>query len=147
MVQRNLWVSGGLMIGMLVAAVAALGADGPATRDPDDPAAQWTECGEPWAKGCEFLGLWGDPEKTPIGSYVRAPKGYAFLKHSHGSTEHIVVLRGRVTSAVEGGKEVVSLPGMYVEFESGVPHWARCEEACLMYNTYDKPPCSVKFHR
>ena len=40
MVQRNLWVSGGLMIGMLVAAVAALGADGPATRDPDDPAAQ-----------------------------------------------------------------------------------------------------------
>lgn len=133
-------------LGVLCAGTPTLAADAVQVRDADDPSAQWTECGDPWPKGCEFLGLWGDPEKTPIGSYVRAPKGYEFIKHSHPSTEHILVIKGVVKSGIVGGPEAVAQPGQYIAFGPDVPHWARCDQACLMYIVYDKPPYGVKFH-
>jgi hypothetical protein len=31
------------------------------------------------------------------------------------------------------------MPGMYWGVGADAVHWARCEEACLMYITYDLP--------
>jgi quercetin dioxygenase-like cupin family protein len=135
-----------LLAAALASTYPAFAADSVVTANAEDASAKWTECGDPWPKGCEYIGLWGDAEKSPIGSYVRAPKGYIFLNHSHPSTEHILVLKGVVKGGVVGGPEISTLPGMYIGYPANAPHWARCEEACLMYIVYDKAPYGVKFH-
>jgi hypothetical protein len=50
-----------------------------------------------------------------------------------------MVVRGRISGAVDGTKETMVTPGMYWAFGGKAVHWARCEDPCLMYITYDKP--------
>jgi hypothetical protein len=123
---------------------AAGGADSVTALAADEAAVKWFECGG-FPKGCEGTLVWGDWEKTTHGYYVRAPKGYLFPRHAHTSPERILVLRGRMVGAVDGGGEMMVTPGMYWGFEGKAVHWARCEDACLMYITYDGP-FDVKFH-
>ena len=105
---------------------------------PDEAALKWFECGG-FPKGCEGAWVWGDAEKAQSGFYVRAPKGYVFPRHLHASPERILVLRGRISGAVDGDAETLVTPGMYWGFPGKAVHWARCEDACLMYITYDTP--------
>jgi quercetin dioxygenase-like cupin family protein len=71
--------------------------------------------------------------------WVRAPKGHTFARHAHPTPERILLVRGRITGAVDGGRETTLMPGMYWGVGADAVHWARCEEACLMYITYDLP--------
>jgi quercetin dioxygenase-like cupin family protein len=103
---------------------------------PDEAALKWFECGG-FPKGCEAAWVWGNAEKAQSGFYVRGPKGYLFPRHVHTSPERILVLRGRISGAIDGGAEVMVTPGMYWGFAGNAVHWARCEDACLMYITYD----------
>lgn len=118
--------------------------DSVAALAPDEAAVTWFECGG-FPKGCEGALIWGDFEKGASGFYVRAPKGYLFPRHAHASAERILVLRGRVVGAVGNGQEMMVTPGMYWGFDGKAVHWARCEDACLMYITYDAP-FDVIFH-
>lgn len=131
---------------LIASANSALSADAIVTVNPNDAALQWVECGEPFPKGCEFTGLFGDPEKTPIGSFVRSPAGYRFVNHSHPSDEHIVVIKGRLTGGLMGGAESLTPTGGYIKFPANLPHWGKCEEACILYMVYDKAPYGVKAH-
>jgi quercetin dioxygenase-like cupin family protein len=133
---------------LLLLATAGLGsrgfaADGLTIVTPTDPALKWNDCGDQWPKGCEYAEVWGDENKS--GSYVRAPKGYRFVLHSHTSPERMLIVSGRVAAASKDGKEAVGTPGMYMGFDGSVVHWARCDEACVMYITYEMP-YDVKFH-
>jgi hypothetical protein len=132
-----------LLAAVLGFAHDAFCADGLTVVAPSDPALKWNECGDPWPKGCEYADVWGDDTKN--GSYVRAPKGYRFLLHSHTSPERMLIVSGRVAAAAQGGKESVGTPGMYMGFDGKAVHWARCDEACVMYITYEMP-YDVKFH-
>jgi hypothetical protein len=125
----TLWIHTGMV----------MSADPPvAAIAPDEGTLKWFPC-EGWAPGCEGALLWGDPTRGPSGFYVRAPKGYLFPRHTHASPERIAVLRGRISGAVDGTSDAMVSPGMYWGFAGNAVHWARCEDACLMYITYDLP--------
>lgn len=127
-----------VLVCVLVPTITASGAEDVVTLAPDEGALKWFECGG-FPKGCEGAWVWGDSEKAQSGFYVRAPKGYVFPRHIHTSTERILVLRGRMSGSVDGGAETIVTPGMYWGFAGKAVHWARCEDACLMYITYDQP--------
>lgn len=129
----------GLLLGCLAYAVSAGSAEVVTALAPDEGAVKWFEClgGNMPEKGCEATLLWGDWEKGASGWWVRAPKGYLFARHLHAAPERILLMRGRMVGAVDGGKEAMITPGMYWGFDSKAVHWARCEDACLMYITYD----------
>jgi anti-sigma factor ChrR (cupin superfamily) len=129
---------GWVLLGVLLAALETWGADSVVTTAPDQGGLKWFECGG-FPKGCEGAWVWGDSEKAQSGFYVRAPKGYVFPSHIHTSPERILVLRGRMSGAVDGGAETIVTPGMYWGFAGKAVHWARCEDDCLMYITYDLP--------
>lgn len=110
------------------------------TQAPEDSAVKWFECGGPWPqKGCEAAVVWGDWERGASGWWVRAPKGHTFARHSHGSPERILLVRGRMVGGVDGSAELSVKPGMYWELSGNVVHWARCIDSCVMYITYDLP--------
>jgi hypothetical protein len=125
--------------------VTAASADNVVALAPDEAAVKWIECAPGFPKGCEAAVVWGDWEKGPNGWYVRAPKGYTFPRHTHTAPERIIVLRGRMLGAVEGGGEMMVTPGTYWGFAGKAIHWARCEDACLLYIHYDAP-FDVAFH-
>jgi len=126
-------------LGAACLAVASIAnADGISSQSADEASVKWVECGGAWPqKGCEAALVWGDWEKGTHGWWVRAPKGHTFSPHSHTSPERILLVRGRMIGAVDGGKEPMILPGMYWALPGKAFHWARCEDACLMYITYD----------
>ncbi len=129
---------------VLVAGFAAASCAGGAdfkTLSPDEAGLDWFECGggNVWPKGCEAYLVWGNYEKGASGWYIRAPAGYVFPRHFHATEERILVVRGRIAGAVDGGAETVVSPGMYWALGGNAVHWARCEDACLMYITYDGP--------
>ena len=130
-----------LLLGGLLMAACAGSAEVVTTLAPDQAGVTWFECGGGgvWPKGCEAFLVWGDYEKGASGWYVRAPAGYLFPRHQHTSEERILVVRGRISGAVDGTKETMVTPGMYWAFGGKAVHWARCEDPCLMYITYDKP--------
>ena len=129
-----------VLLSSLAPALTASSADNVVALAPDDAAVKWVECGGgAWPKGCEAALAWGDYEKGSSAFYVRAPKGYLFPRHSHTSAERILVLRGRISGAVDGEGEMMVTPGMYWGFQGKAVHWARCEDSCLMYITYDGP--------
>ena len=128
----------GMLAGLLGAGGAAAGAGTLSTGAPDDAATKWQPC-EGWPSGCEFAGVWLDQKSGASGAYVRAPKAYFFQRASHTATERIVVLRGRVTGGIDGAGDGMLTPGMYWNIPAGSVHWARCEDACLMYIEFDQP--------
>ena len=134
-IARTLLLGGLMMVG------CAGSAEVVSSLAPDQAGVTWFECGGGgvWPKGCEALLVWGDYEKGASGWYVRAPAGYLFARHQHTSEERILVVRGRISGAVDGTKETMVTPGMYWAFAGKATHWARCEDACLMYITYDQP--------
>ena len=119
---------------------ASFANDPSVTQMPDDAAVQWAPCGGVWPeKGCEAALAWGDWEKGTSSFWVRAPEGHKFVRHSHPTPERILLVRGHMVGGVDGGKEIRVLPGTYWGVDANVVHWARCEDACLMYITYDLP--------
>ncbi|HZP94182.1 MAG TPA: cupin domain-containing protein [Burkholderiales bacterium] len=129
-----------LLLGGLLITGCAGSAELVTSMAPDQAGVTWFECGGGgvWPKGCEASLVWGDYEKGASGWFVRAPGGYLFPRHEHTSEERILVIRGRITGSVNGAKETMVTPGMYWGFAGKAVHWARCEDPCLMYITYDK---------
>jgi hypothetical protein len=130
-----------LLFGGLALAAWHTGAQLVTAVAPDQAEVTWFECGGGgvWPKGCEAALVWGDFEKGASGWFIRAPAGYTFPRHEHTSEERILVIRGRISGAVDGTRETMVTPGMYWGFAGKAVHWARCEDACLMYITYDRP--------
>ena len=128
------------MLSALPFASASFAADISVTQKPDEAAIPWAHCGGAWPeKGCEAALAWGDWEKGTSGFWVRAPKGHKFVRHAHPTPERILMVRGQIVGGVDGGKEIRVAPGTYWGLDANVVHWARCEDACLMYITYDSP--------
>src|SRR5690349_12559532 len=89
------------------------------TQTADGSSIQWVPCGGPWPeKGCEAALAWGDFEHGASGFWVKAPKGHTFVRHSHPTPERILLIRGRMVGATDGGSETVVLPGMYWGFDA-----------------------------
>lgn len=82
---------------------------------------------DPTLEGVRSVNLWGNPEAGEEHAMLRVfPAGFAPAKHSHPSTESVVVVSGYIVVEHEGGDETVLGPGSYSEIPAGMPHAVRC---------------------
>ena len=80
----------------------------------------------PLAEGnpVEVAVLWGNPETGPAAVMVRFPEGYQEPWHSHTSTYHSVLVKGRFQSRSKNeiSESVTYGPGSYAVQPGGVVH-------------------------
>ena len=85
----------------------------------------WLE--DPRLPGVRSSVLWGDPNSAGEHALLRRfPAGYAPPRHSHPSTESVVMIAGHIIVEHEGGKQRVLGRGSYSEIPGNVVHAVRC---------------------
>jgi quercetin dioxygenase-like cupin family protein len=72
----------------------------------------------------EVAMLWGNPETGPAAVMVRFPEGYEEPWHSHSSTYHSVLVKGRFQSRSrdDSDSQTIFDPGSYAVQPGGVVH-------------------------
>jgi anti-sigma factor ChrR (cupin superfamily) len=92
----------------------------------------WVE--DPRLPGVRSAVLWGDPDSGMEHALLRRfPAGYAPPRHSHPSTESVVMIAGHIVVEHEGGEERVLGPGSYSQIPANMVHAVRCtpEAECI----------------
>jgi len=103
----------------------------------------WQPC-DPSAKdpaACQLAYVNGDPGKEPNHKYVKAKGGFVLGPHWHTGNETIVITKGVVHIAAEGGqeKDAVLNVGDYLRIPARRVHWASCPVECIFYLYVDGP--------
>ncbi len=92
----------------------------------------WVE--DPRLPGVKSSALWGDSNLAGEHALLRRfPAGYAPPRHSHSSTESVVMISGHIIVEHEGGRERILGPGSYSEIPPNMVHAVRCtsDEDCI----------------
>ncbi len=60
--------------------------------------------------------------------------------HYHTAEEQLIIVKGYVSTGMEGMKDIVLGPGGFAMMPSKAPHWFTCtaKEECLMFVTFDR---------
>jgi quercetin dioxygenase-like cupin family protein len=60
--------------------------------------------------------------------------------HYHTAEEQLIIVKGNVSTGMEGMKDTVLGPGGFAMMPSKQPHWFTCtaKEECLMFVTFDR---------
>jgi anti-sigma factor ChrR (cupin superfamily) len=93
---------------------------------------EWVE--DPRLPGVGSAVLWGDPDSGMEHALLRRfPAGYAPPRHSHPSTESVVMIAGHIVVEHEGGEERLLGPGSYSQIPANMVHAVRCtaEAECV----------------
>ena len=108
---------------------------------PDE--ANWIPCPAGSPKGCEIAVLFGDMANGSSHILYRIPAGSApFPKFWHSSSEHGVMIQGKLTGKGDNGEDFGFDKGTYWYIPAGLIHGGvRCsdEESCIWYEFFDKP--------
>jgi quercetin dioxygenase-like cupin family protein len=142
--NRAIWL-GAIVIGGLTmsCSVAVSNDDSNVSADADGetaqvarvvPAEQIEWINDARLEGVKSFNLWGDPAANEEHAMMRVfPAGFAPARHSHPSTESVVVVSGRLLVEHEGSEENVLGPGSYSEIPANMSHAVRCleEEDCF----------------
>jgi quercetin dioxygenase-like cupin family protein len=82
----------------------------------------------------------GDPASGPSTFILKAPAGCVVAPHYHTAEEQLIVVRGEVSTGMEGMSEVVLGAAGFAMMPGKVVHWFTCtsKEACLMFVTFDR---------
>lgn len=104
---------------------------------------QWVPC-DPQATdptACQLMYFHGDPAKEPNAKMLKAKAGFIFPPHWHNNNEHLVMTKGTITIAAEGGqeKETVLQAGDYLFIPARRVHWGGCFDECVFYLYVDGP--------
>jgi len=61
--------------------------------------------------------------------------------HYHTAEEQLIIVKGNVSTGMEGMRDTVLGPGGSAMMPSKQPHWFTCtaQEECLMFVTFDRP--------
>ncbi len=121
---------------ILGAAAALALTAGVAAEAQSDGQKQWREMGP----GAHFAPAQGDWEKGAHSKFIRLAAGLDVPFHTHSNDYHGVMLSGRMTIDLEGGKTSEVGAGDYWTMKGGVPHGHKClsAEPCLLYTHGDK---------
>ncbi len=110
----------------------------PTTAQADEPRIitadeiKWIE--DPQLPGVKSYVLWGDPSSGKEHALLRKfPAGYAPPRHSHPSTESVVVIAGQIVVEHDGAGQRVLGPGSYSEIPANMAHAVRCtsDQDCI----------------
>jgi len=83
----------------------------------------------------------GDMEKGPSTAIMKAAPNCVVAPHYHTAEEQLIIVRGEVSTGMEGMGETVLGMGGFAMMPSKEVHWFSCtaKEECVMFVTFDRP--------
>jgi quercetin dioxygenase-like cupin family protein len=82
----------------------------------------------------------GDLKTGPSTAIMKATPGCVVAPHYHTAEEQLIIVRGSVSTGMEGMSDTVLEPGGFAMMPSKRVHWFTCtqKEECLMFVTFDR---------
>ena len=82
----------------------------------------------------------GDMQTGPSTAIMKAKPNCVVPPHYHTAEEQLIIVKGNVSTGMEGMKDTVLGPGGFAMMPSKQPHWFTCtaKEECLMFVTFDR---------
>jgi quercetin dioxygenase-like cupin family protein len=82
----------------------------------------------------------GDMETGPSTAIMKAAPKCVVPPHYHSAEEQLIIVKGNVSTGMEGMQDTVLGPGGFAMMPSKQPHWFTCtvKEECLMFVTFDR---------
>ena len=82
----------------------------------------------------------GDPDTGPSTLILKAAPDCKVPWHYHTAEEQLIIVKGYVSTGMQGMKDTVLGPGGFAMMPSKAPHWFTCtaKEECLMFVTFDR---------
>ena len=103
----------------------------------------WVPCDPKAAQpdACQFAFFRGDPAKEPHHRMIQFKAGFTVPPHWHTSNEHLVMTKGTMKVAAEGGQEqgIVLKAGDYLFLPARNVHWVPSTDGCVFYLYVDGP--------
>jgi quercetin dioxygenase-like cupin family protein len=82
----------------------------------------------------------GDLKTGPTTAIMKATPKCVVPPHYHTAEEQLIIVKGNVSTGMEGMADTVLGPGGFAMMPSKAPHWFTCtaKEECLMFVTFDR---------
>jgi quercetin dioxygenase-like cupin family protein len=82
----------------------------------------------------------GDMKTGPSTAIMKAAPKCVVPPHYHTAEEQLIIVKGYVSTGMQGMKDTVLAPGGFAMMPSKAPHWFTCtaKEECLMFVTFDR---------
>jgi len=82
----------------------------------------------------------GDMKTGPLTAIMKASPNCVVPPHYHSAEEQLIIVKGNVSTGMEGMQDSVLGPGGFAMMPSKQPHWFTCtaKEECLMFVTFDR---------
>jgi quercetin dioxygenase-like cupin family protein len=82
----------------------------------------------------------GDLTTGPSTAIMKAAPKCVVPPHYHNAEEQLIIVKGSVSTGMEGMSDTVLGPGGFAMMPSKQPHWFTCtaKEECLMFVTFDR---------
>lgn len=82
----------------------------------------------------------GDLKTGPTTAVMKATPNCVIPPHYHTAEEQLIIVRGEVSTGMEGMQETVLGPGGFAMMPSKRVHWFSCtaKEECVMFVTFDR---------
>ena len=129
--------------GLVVLLAGTLAAQAPKTEGKSGIVRQLAEVRFPAGEGPDCLQFFlenGDMKTGPSTAIMRAKPNCVVPPHYHTAEEQLIIVKGDVSTGMEGMKDAVLGPGGFAMMPSKAPHWFSCtaKEECLMFVTFDR---------
>lgn len=128
-------------LGLLLA--VTLSAQAPESGGKSGIVRQLTDVKFPAGDGPDCLQFFlenGDMKTGPSTAIMKAAPKCVVPPHYHTAEEQLIIVKGYVSTGIEGMKDTVLGPGGFAMMPSKAPHWFTCtaKEECLMFVTFDR---------
>jgi len=82
----------------------------------------------------------GDLKTGPSTAIMKAAPKCVVPPHYHTAQEQLIIVKGEVSTGMQGMQDTVLGPGGFAMMPSKQPHWFTCtaKEECLMFVTFDR---------
>jgi len=82
----------------------------------------------------------GNPDSGPSTILLKAAPGCVVPPHFHTAEEQLIVVRGGVSTGMDGMADTLLAAGGFAMMPGKKPHWFTCtsKTACLMFVTFDR---------
>jgi quercetin dioxygenase-like cupin family protein len=132
-----------LVCGFLLLAVT-LSAQGPDSSPKPGIVRQLSEVKFPPGDGpdcLQFVLEAGDLKTGPSTAIMKAAPKCVVPPHYHTAEEQLIIVKGNVSTGMQGMQDTVLGPGGFAMMPSKQPHWFTCtaREECLMFVSFDRP--------
>ncbi len=144
---RNLDMTYRAVLGLLIVPLLAIMSDAARPADaPNSSAHRITPLKDaPFAQDDDVKCLQGalengNPDTGPSTFLLKAPAGCQVAPHYHTAEEQLIVIRGSVTTGMQGMRDVTLTAGGIAVMPGKAVHWFSCsgKDSCLMAVTFNQ---------